>query len=82
MERAARGITAGSAFPSRSRRGGGDGRLGIAAWRQSVGDPQNFIVTSVFVSLAHEMLQVDGNVPHYGLVSGLQVGIKGSLQKC
>lgn len=67
---------------------GSDGKLGATACRNSAGDPRTGISVTVFVSLAHEMIEFDDTAPHYGTVGGespdsqLEVGIEGVWEKC
>ncbi|KAB5585210.1 hypothetical protein GE09DRAFT_18840 [Coniochaeta sp. 2T2.1] len=68
--------------------GGGGGELGSTACRTSTSDARTAIDVSVFVSLAHEMVEFDDTAPHYGTVGGesadrwLKVGFEGSWEKC
>jgi hypothetical protein len=68
--------------------GGSDGKLGQTTCRTSAADPRTWIAVSVFVSLAHEMIDFDDNTPHYGTIGGespnsqLKVGFDGAWEKC
>ena len=66
----------------------GGSELGSTACGTSISDPRTGIDVSLFVSLAHEMVDFDDMTPHYGTVGGesaerwLKVGFEGRWEKC
>lgn len=67
--------------------GGSDGTLGTTGCQSST-TRTTVITVYVFVSLAHEMIQVDDYTPHYGTLGGdspdsqLKIGLDATSEKC